>query len=116
MFKKKDPLDVQNYRPISVLPITSKIFKRALEERPGEYFEKHFNPYLSAFRKGFSCQSVLLAITEEWRNALDRNEYVATILMHLSKAFHCHLSGLITEKLNAHGLSDDPTELVLITY
>ena len=58
VFKKKDHFDVQNYRPISILPITSKLFERALEEQLSEYFEKHFNPYLSAFRKGFSCQSV----------------------------------------------------------
>ena len=87
VFKKKDPFDVQNYsidvHNYSILPITSKIFERALEEELSEYFEKHFHPYLSASRNGFSCQSVLLAITEEWRNALDRNEYVhvAAILM-----------------------------------
>ena len=33
-------------------------------EQLNDYFERHFNPYLSAFRKGFSCQSVLLAISE----------------------------------------------------
>ena len=60
VFKKKDSFDVQNYRPISILHITSKIFERALEEQLSEYFEKHFNPYLSAFRKGFSCQSVIV--------------------------------------------------------
>ena len=32
VFKKKDTFDVQNYRHISMLPITSKIFERALEE------------------------------------------------------------------------------------
>ena len=112
VFKKKDPFDVQNYRPISILPITSKIFERALEEQLSEYFEKHFHPYLSAFRKGFSCQSVLLAITEEWRNALDRNEYVAAILMDLSKAFDCLPPDLITEKLRAYGLSNDAVELI----
>ena len=112
VFKKKDPFDVQNYRPISILPITSKIFERALEEQLSEYFEKHFHPYLSAFRKGFSCQSVLLAINEEWRNGLDRTEYVAAILMDLSKAFYCLPPDLITEKLRACGLSNDVVELI----
>ena len=35
------------------------------------YFEKIFNPFLSVFRKGYSCQSVLLAISEELRSELD---------------------------------------------
>ena len=89
ILKKKDPFDVQNYRPASILPIISKLFERTLEEQLSKHFENIFNPYLSAFRKGFSCQSVLLAITEEWRKALDRGEYVAAILMDLSKAFDC---------------------------
>ena len=56
-------------------------------EQLSKHFENTFDPYLSAIRKGFSCQSVLLAITEDWRKALDRVEYVAAILMDLSKAF-----------------------------
>ena len=112
IFKKKDPFDVQNYRPVSILPIISKLFERTLEEQLSKHFENIFNPYLSAFRKGFSCQSVLLAITEEWRKALDRGEYVAAILMDLSKAFDCLPPNLITEKLIAYGLSSNAVELI----
>ena len=108
---KKFP-DVQNWRPVSILPITSKLFERSLEEQLSNHFENNFNPYLSAFRKGFSCQSVLLAITEEWRRALDRNKYVATILMDLSKAFDCLSPSLIKDKLIAYGLSNDAVDLI----
>ena len=112
IFKKKDPFDVQNWRPVSILPITSKLFERTLEEQLSNHFENFFNPYLSAFRKGLSCQSVLLAITEEWRRTLDRNEYVATILMDLSKAFDCLSPSLIKDKLIAYGLSNDAVDLI----
>ena len=114
IFKKKDPFDVQNWRPVSILPITSKLFERTLEEQLSNHFEKIFNPYLSAFRKGFSCQSVLLAITEEWQRALDRSEYVGTILMDLSKAFDCLPPNLIKDKLAAYGLSTNAVELINI--
>ena len=30
IYKKKDPFDVQNWRPVSILPITSKLFERTL--------------------------------------------------------------------------------------
>ena len=56
--------------------------------------------------------SGLHAITEEWRKALDRGEYVASILMDLSKAFDCLPLNLITEKLIAHGLSSNAVELI----
>ena len=43
---------------------------------------------------------------------MDRNEYVAAILMDLSKAFDCLPPDLITEKLRAYGLSNDAVELI----
>jgi hypothetical protein len=47
------------------------------------------NPVLSAFRKGYGCQTALLKVIEDWKKALDQNRYVAAILMDLSKAFDC---------------------------
>ena len=33
IFKKKDPLDKQNYRPVSILPTISKIYERAIHDQ-----------------------------------------------------------------------------------
>ena len=112
IYKKKDPLDCQNYRPVSILPTVSKNFERSLEEQLSQYFENLFNPYLSAFRKGYSCQSVLLSICEEWRSALDRGDHVAAILMDLSKAFDCLPPSLIRDKLTAYGLSQKAVNII----
>ena len=89
--RKKDPFDVQNWRPVSILPITSKLFERTLEEQFSYHFEKKKKNQSIPFRKGISCQSVLLAVTEEWQRALDGNEYVAAILMDLSKTFRIRI-------------------------
>ena len=35
------------------------------------FFSQHFNTYLSAFRPGYGCQSTLLGIIEDWKQALD---------------------------------------------
>ena len=71
VFKKKDPLDKANYRPVSILPALSKIFERILADQMTEFFDNIFSPSLSAFRKGISCQSILLKMMEDWRKALD---------------------------------------------
>jgi hypothetical protein len=112
VLKKNDILDKQNFRPVSILQVISKIFERAINHQLGNYFETIFNPLLSAFREGYGCQSVLLKITEEWRKALDDNKYVASILMDLSKAFDCLPHDLLLYKLKVYGLSESAVDLV----
>ena len=43
--------------------------------------------FLSAYRRNYSCQHVLLRMTEAWRKCLDDDKVVGAILMDLSKAF-----------------------------
>ena len=103
--KKKDPLNKENYRPVSILQTISKIFERSMHDQLSSFMDNHFNPFLAAFRKGFGCQSTLLRLLEDWRKALDNHESAAAILMDLSKAFDCLPHGLLIAKLRAYGLS-----------
>ena len=82
-------MDKTNYRPVSILTVTSKIYEKILSQQLSAYFENIFDKYLCAFRKGQGCQRVLLRLLEDWRAALDNNEYVAAVLMDLSTAFDC---------------------------
>ena len=112
IFKKGDPLDKKNYRPVSILPALSKVFERTICTQLDNYFSNIFHPYLSAFRRGYSCQSTLISLTEEWRTALDNGKYAAAILMDLSKAFDCVPADLLLEKLKAYGMDDSATKLM----
>ena len=47
------------------------------------------NSSLSAYKVSYSTQHVLLHLVKEWKTNLDNNFVVATVLMDLSKAFHC---------------------------
>ena len=62
IFKKKDPLEKSNYRPVSILPASSKIFEKVMATQLSEYFENIFNSFLCAFRKGHGCQTTLLKL------------------------------------------------------
>ena len=110
--KKNDTMCKENYRPVSILPAISKVFERTISEQLEEYFDHVFNPLLSAYRRGYSCQSTLLAMIERWRRALDENEIAAAILMDLSKAFDCVNPVLLTEKLKAYGLDNKAVKLI----
>ena len=112
LYKKKDPLSKENYRPVSLLPIVSKIYERNMHGQLSEYLDSSFNPFLAAFRKGFGCQSTLLRLLEDWRKALDNHDCIAAILMNLSKAFDCLPHGLLIAKLKAYGLSEGGVKLL----
>jgi hypothetical protein len=112
IFKKKDPLDKQNYRPVSILPTVSKIFERVLHDQLASNFEHIFSPFLAAFRKGYGCQTTLLRILEDWRRAVDNHKCVGAILMDLSKAFDCLPHELLLAKFKAYGLSEKAVELL----
>ena len=58
------------------------------------------------------CQSTLLRLVEEWCRALDSNEYVAAILMELSRAFDSLPHDPLLGKLRAYGLSDKACALI----
>jgi hypothetical protein len=111
---KKTPstLDKGNYRPVSVLPVLSKCFERAIHCQLVKFFEHHFNDYLSAFRTGYGCQTVLLKVIGDWKKVLDDNKYIAAILMDLSKAFDCIPHDLLLLKLKMYGLTDNAVNLI----
>ena len=85
--------------------VLSKLFESIMAEQLTAYFEHILSPLLSAYRKGYSCQHVILRLTELWRNALDNNKYIGTIAMDLSKAFDCMPHGLLVAKLHSYGIS-----------
>ena len=54
IFKKDDPQKSKNCRPVSVLPVVSKIFKRLLHKQMSLHVEEYLSPYLCDYRKRFS--------------------------------------------------------------
>ena len=105
LFKKKDTLNKVNYRPVSILVALSNTYEKAVGVQLTGYFNSIFSILLSAFRKGYSCQSVLLNMTEKFKSALGKGEFVACISMDFSKAFDCLPHCLMICKLFSYGLS-----------
>ena len=73
LHKENSTQDKENYRPVSILPILSKLYERAINAQLMDFFESKFNTYLSAFRPGYGCQSTLLRMIENWKQALGDN-------------------------------------------
>ena len=105
VFKKNDNLMKQSYRSVNLLTVFSKLFERIMSDQIMSYFKNILSPHLSAYRAGYSCQHVIINLTEFWRESLDQNEYVGTISTDLSKAFDKMPHGLLIAKLQAYGFS-----------
>ena len=56
IFKKKDDLDKENYRPVSVLPHVSKVFERIMYHQINDYMKDKLSKQLTGFRKNHSTQ------------------------------------------------------------
>ncbi|XP_053405193.1 uncharacterized protein LOC128558918 [Mercenaria mercenaria] len=112
IYKKKSTLDKGNYRHVGLLPVTSKIFERAIYTQLLEHFDGIFNPMLGAFRPNYGCNTTLLNISEDWKGALDSNKYLAAVLMDLSKAFDGLPHNLLLLKLQHYNVSEQSVSLI----
>ena len=104
-FKKEANLFKGNYRPASVLTVISKLYEIILNNQMVNHFRDLFNSLLSAFRKHYNCQSLLLKLIEDIKSALDKSQKTGAVFMDFSKAFDCLLHALLIAKLNAYGFS-----------
>ncbi len=112
VYKKKNKLHKENYRPISNLTSVSKIVESIMADQMLSFMSEKLSQYLAAYRKGYSCEQVLIKAIQDWRHALDQNEYVGCILMDLSKAFDSIPHALLIAKLKSYGISSASCEMI----
>ena len=66
--KKSDPLDKGNYRPLSILPLLSKFYERAISNQLFEYMQNVLNKILCRFRKAHGTQHALARLLQKRGN------------------------------------------------
>ena len=103
VFKKKDDLNKENYRPISVLSHVSKVFERVMYQQIEGFMKDKLSNLLIGFRKNHNTQHCLTNLLERWKKTLDKGGYIFAIFMDLSKAFDTLNHKLLIAKLGAYG-------------
>ena len=99
VYKKLDPLQKENYRPVSLLPHISKVFERVIYQQINNFMENKISKCVTGFRKSHGTQHSLIAMLEKWEKALDKEENISAIFMDLSKAFDTIDHDLLLAKL-----------------
>lgn len=92
VYKKGSRSEAQNYRPISLLPIVSKVLEQIVYQQLQEYIRDRpdiLPQEQFAYRQNHSCEDALTLCINDWQRSLDKGEIVAVALLDLSKAFDC---------------------------
>ena len=99
--KKGSRTSKNNYRPVSILPLFSKIFERLLRRQLLEFFDNILSKFQCGFRKGYGIQHCLLLMLDIWKGATDNNKALDALLPELSKTFVSLSHDLLIAKLHA---------------
>ena len=102
IFKRENEFEKSKYRPVSILVLLEKVFERGVQKQLVHYFNPFLSKFLSAYRKGYSFESVSLYLIEDGKGALDKNSVVGTVIMDSSKAFDLIPHDLFLAKLSAY--------------
>ena len=106
IYKKKSHDKIENYRPVSILSCFSKFYEKFLLEKFKPFINTFLSKFIAGYRENYSSSHVLIRLIENWKQALDENFVVGTVLMDLSKAFDCIPHDLLIAKLYAYGFSE----------
>ena len=106
LFKTGDRSDIANYRPISLLPVLSKIFEKLIHRRLVSFLDKNQVIYRKqfGFRKQHSTIHALHSAVTQVVNGLNNKEAVFGIYLDFSKAFDTIQHDILLEKLEHYGI------------
>ena len=95
-----------NYRPVSVLPVFSKVIERLMYNRLLKYINDNNSlyKYKFGFQKGKSTHMALIVLVDKISEALEKGDCVVGIFLDFSKAFDTVDHTILLQKLNFYGL------------
>lgn len=107
LYKKGEKSYEGNFRPVSILPVISKIFERVVYNQLNVYLSSNNVLYKnqSGFREGYSTETALICLSDMIRKNMDSGKLVGVILLDLQKAFDTVNHSILLDKLKCVGLN-----------
>ena len=103
---KKDLLEpAENYRPISLLPIVSKVMERCVCNKLYSHVSQSITSLQHGFMRSRSCSLQLLSVLHSIGEALDKNKKTDILYLDFAKAFDTVDYVILIEKLKWYGVT-----------
>ena len=106
IFKDGEKTEKSNYRPISVLPVVSRLFEKLVFSQLYQYLNTNcfINSNQSGFRELHSTVTCLLKNTDDSYNGLDTGNLAGMVFLDLKKAFDTVDHQILCRKLESYGI------------
>ena len=114
LYKSGDKSDITNYRPISLLPVLSKIFEKLIHSRMTKFFDENNDIYNKQFgftKKHSTVHALSTAVTQIIKS-LNKNDIVLGIFLDFSKVFDTVKHDILLKKLEHYGIRDKSLDLL----
>ena len=100
--------EFSNYRPISQLPLLTKILEKTVYTQLSHYLTENMllDIRQNAFRKLHSTETTVLSLFDDLYNSLDTGQPIQLILLDLSSAFDTLRHDILLERLRNIGIQD----------
>ena len=112
LFKAEEHSQFNNYRPVSLLCILSKVFEKIMYNQVSDFLTKLeiLYEFQFGFRKKHSTYLAHLVLQDEITKSLDDGEKVIGIYLDFSKAFDTVIHDILLQKLYYYGIRGNAYE------
>lgn len=110
LFKKGSPKQISNYRPISLLPLFSKVFEKLVHKRLFQFATSNnlLSPDQFGFQPGKNTTQALISVADKITRSFERGEAVVGVLLDFQKAFDTVQHTILLRKLEKYGVRGIP--------
>ena len=109
LLKKGDPLMPQNYRPVSLLPIMSKVLEKIVFKQVLNYVESNhiLHPSHHGSRPHHNTCTALIEMYSSWVETVESGDITGVVMLDLSAAFDLVDPVLLIQKLELMGFQEE---------